>query len=157
MNVSRMRAMQEAKQVTLAVAFIRIRTAQALDDVAEMLIRRMQKLHHQGKEALEDYRRQHQEQTDTLISLLGQIMSHWQAGEPPDQRIKAIDTLIGADADTIRTQCEAHLGYAGNNYVPFLPTILVTVSWLFVTFGDSGSQKQNCHERGEGGERENPC
>jgi TnpA family transposase len=123
LNVSRMRAMQGAKRVTLAVAFIRIRTAQALDDVAEMLIRRMQKLHHQGKEALEDYRRQHQEQTDTLISLLGQIVSHWQAGEPPDQRIKAIDTLIGADADTIRTQCEAHLGYAGNNYVPFLPTL----------------------------------
>jgi hypothetical protein len=28
---------------------------------------------------------------------------------------------------------------------------------VFVTFGDSGSRKQNCHERGEGGELENPC
>ena len=123
LNASRMRAMQETKRVTLAVALIRIRTAQTLDDVAEMLIRRMQKLHHQGKEALEDYRRQHQEQTDALISLLGQIVSDWQAGETPDQQLKAIDTLIGADADTIRTQCETHLGYAGNNYVPFLPAL----------------------------------
>jgi hypothetical protein len=34
---------------------------------------------------------------------------------------------------------------------------LVTISWVFVTFGDSGSRKQHCHERGEGGELENPC
>jgi hypothetical protein len=34
---------------------------------------------------------------------------------------------------------------------------LAKTSWLFVTFGDSGSRKQNCHERGEGGELENPC
>jgi hypothetical protein len=30
------------------------------------------------------------------------------------------------------------------------------ILWLFVTFGDSGSRKQNCHERGEGGGLENP-
>jgi TnpA family transposase len=123
LNVSRMQAMHETKRVTLAVALIRVRTAQALDDVAEMFIRRMQKLHHQGQEALEDYHRQHQEQTDALISLLGQIVNDWQASETPDQRLEAIDTLIGEDADTIRAQCEAHLGYAGNNYVPFLPAL----------------------------------
>jgi hypothetical protein len=27
---------------------------------------------------------------------------------------------------------------------------LVNTSWVFVTFGDSGSRTQNCHERGEG-------
>jgi hypothetical protein len=30
-------------------------------------------------------------------------------------------------------------------------------SRLFVTFGDSGSRKQNCHEQGASGELENPC
>jgi hypothetical protein len=34
---------------------------------------------------------------------------------------------------------------------------LVTISWVFVTFGDSGSRTQNCHERGEGGGLEDPC
>jgi hypothetical protein len=29
-------------------------------------------------------------------------------------------------------------------------TNLVIIPWLFVTFGDSGSRKQNGHERGEG-------
>jgi hypothetical protein len=36
-------------------------------------------------------------------------------------------------------------------------TNLAMISWLFVTFGDSGSWKQNGHERGESGELENPC
>jgi hypothetical protein len=114
---------QEAKRVTLALALIRVRTAQVLDDLAEMFIRRMQKLHAQAKEGLEAYRHQHQEQTDALISLLEQIVSGWQASELPEQRLCAIDTLIGQEADTIREQCEAHLGYAGNNYLPFLPAL----------------------------------
>jgi hypothetical protein len=33
---------------------------------------------------------------------------------------------------------------------------LATTSWLFVTFGDSGSPKQNCHRRIEGNAFENP-
>jgi hypothetical protein len=34
---------------------------------------------------------------------------------------------------------------------------LAKTSWGFVTFGDSGSRTQNCHERGEGGGLEDPC
>jgi hypothetical protein len=123
MDMSRMHETQASKRVTLAVALIRVRTAQALDDLTEMFIRRIQKLHHQGNEALAEYRLQHHERTDALIALLGQIVSGWQADEPPEQRFKTIDTLIGHDAETIREQCEAHMGYAGNNYLPFLPAL----------------------------------
>lgn len=123
LNMARMNETQQAKRVTLALALIRVRTAQALDDLAEMFIRRMQKLHHTAKDALEAYRHQHQEQTDALISLLGQIVGGWQQSELPEQRLQTIDTLIGHQADTIREQCEAHLGYAGNNYLPFLPAL----------------------------------
>jgi hypothetical protein len=36
------------------------------------------------------------------------------------------------------------------------PANLAKTSWLLRTFGDAGSRKQNCHERGEGGGLENP-
>jgi TnpA family transposase len=120
LNIARMHETQEAKRVALAVALIRVRTAQALDDLADMLIRRMQKLHHQGNEALAEYRRQHQEQTDALIALLGQIVTGWQDSETPEQRLTMIDTLLSEDAEAIREQCEVHMGYADNNYLPFL-------------------------------------
>jgi len=123
LNVARMNETLEAKRVTLAVALIRVRTAQALDDLAEMFIRRMQKLHNKAKEALDEYRRQHQEQTDALVALLERIVTGWQASDRPKQRLQTIDALIGSDADTIRDRCEAHLAYAGNNYLPFLPRL----------------------------------
>jgi TnpA family transposase len=123
MDASRLKATQQPKQRTLAVALIRVRTAQALDALADMLIRRMQQLHHQGQEALKEYRDQHQEQTDARIALLGQIVSDWQTNETPEQRLTALTARIGAEADTIRAQCEAHMGYAGNNYLPFLPAL----------------------------------
>jgi hypothetical protein len=81
---------------------------------------RLQKLHQQANDALAEYRRQHQEQADTLIALLGQLVSDWQASPTSAQRLQAVDALIGTEADTIRAQCDIHLGYAGNNYLPFL-------------------------------------
>lgn len=73
LDVARMNAMPAPKRWTLAVTLIRIRTAQALDDLAEMFIRRIQKLHQQAETALADYRDQHQGQVDALVALLGTI------------------------------------------------------------------------------------
>jgi hypothetical protein len=81
LNVARMNALPAAKRYTFAVALLRVRTAQALDDLVEMFLRRLQKLHQQAKEALADYRDQQQEQTDALVALLGHIVSGWQVSE----------------------------------------------------------------------------
>ena len=124
LNVAQMNRFGEAKRAALAVALTRVRTAQALDDLAEMFLRLMQKMHHKAKEALDAYRREHQEQTDALISLLSELVGGWQQSETGEEQLKTISTLIGGDADTILEQCEAHLAYAGNNYLPFLLPLL---------------------------------
>jgi hypothetical protein len=118
-NVTRMHSLPEPKRDAVAVALIRVRTAQALDDLVEMFLRRVQKLHQQAQEALADYREQHQEQTDALVALLGHIVSGWQASETPEQQRQAVEALIGGRTETILAQCEAHLEYAGTNYLPF--------------------------------------
>jgi TnpA family transposase len=120
LNAARMQELSPPKRFTLAVSLIRVQTAQALDDLAEMFIRRMQKLHQQAKDALEAYRHEHQEQTDILIALLGQIVRDWQTHEAADQRLASLEVLIGHKAEAILQQCDTHLGYAGNNYLPFL-------------------------------------
>ena len=133
LNLTRMHLLNAPKRFTLAVALIRIRTAQALDDLTEMFLRRLQKLHQQAHDALEEYRLQHQDQTDALIAFLGQIVMDWQASNTPVQRLQAIDALIGEDVDTIRAPCETHLGYAGNNDLPFLLPLLhpiASCSWM---------------------------
>src|SRR5207248_7653943 len=120
LNVTQMHRYREAKRATLAVALIRVRTAQALDDLAEMFLRLMHKMHHKAKDALDAYRREHQEQTDALVSLLSELVGGWQTSETAEEQLKTINALIGEEADTILEQCEAHLTYAGNNYLPFL-------------------------------------
>ena len=120
------------ERYAFAVALIRVRTAQALDDLVEMFLRRVQKLHQQAKEALADYREQHQEQTDALVTLLGHIVSGWQASETPEQQRQAVDAMIGGRIDTILAQCEAHLEYAGNNYLPFLRSLFRPHRKLFL-------------------------
>jgi TnpA family transposase len=131
LNVTRMNRYQEVKRVTLAVALIRVRTAQALDDLAEMFLRLMHRMHHKAKEALDDYQSQHLEQTDALISLLSEFVGGWQKSETAEEQLKTISALIGEDADTILEQCEAYLAYAGNNYLPFLLPLLRTHRKLF--------------------------
>jgi hypothetical protein len=116
LNVARMHELSPPKRFTLAVTLIRVQTAQALDDLADMFIRRMQKLHQQAKDALEAYCHEHQEQTDTLIALLGHIVRDWQTHKTSDQRLASLEVLIGHQAEAILQQCETHLGYAGNNY-----------------------------------------
>jgi Domain of unknown function (DUF4158) len=131
LNVTQMHRYREAKRATLAVALIRVRTAQALDDLAEMFLRLMQKMHHKAKEALDAYRREHQEQTDALVSLLSELVGGWQKSETAEEQLKTINALIGEEADKILEQCEAHLAYAGNNYLPFLLPLLRTHRKLF--------------------------
>jgi hypothetical protein len=77
-----------------------VQTAQALDDLAEMFIRCMHKLHQQAKDALEVYRHEHQEQTDTLIAILGQIVRDWQTHKTPDQITE--QTLLEANVGVIK-------------------------------------------------------
>ena len=64
----------------------------------------------------------------------GRLSAAGSTARRPKQQLKTIDTLIGEDADTIREQCEAHLAYAGNNYLPFLLPLFrnhrKTLSWI---------------------------
>jgi hypothetical protein len=131
LNVTQMNRFRDAKRATLAITLTRVRTAQALDDLTEMFLRLMQKMHHKAKEALDAYRREHQEQTDALISLLSELVGGWQNGETAEEQLQTISTLIGEDADKILEQCEAHLAYSGNNYLPFLLPLLKTHRKLF--------------------------
>lgn len=116
----RLHELQAAKRATLIAAFVRARTAQALDDLAEMLIRQIGKLHQRAREALLDYQQHQQARVEALIGLLGQIAQHWQGDADPQARLQALEALFGRDAPAIQQQCQAYLAFADQNYLPFL-------------------------------------
>jgi TnpA family transposase len=55
LDAARMKELEPNKRYTLAISLIATSAAQTLDDIAEMFIKRMMKIHHKGKEALEYY------------------------------------------------------------------------------------------------------
>ncbi len=121
LEANQMKEPPDAKRQTLAVALLQRRYAQTLDDIAEVFIKRMRRMHYSAKEALENYRIESQQRTDELVSKLRQVaIAHSTDGEISD-RFAAIGCVIGEHPDELIALCDDHLAYAGNNYLPFLP------------------------------------
>jgi hypothetical protein len=62
--------MEPQKRLALAVSLLRVQSTCVLDDLAEMLIKRISAIHQKGKAALADYRAQNQQRVDELVQTL---------------------------------------------------------------------------------------
>ena len=115
-----MREMAETKRYALAATLVRLQTARAFDDLAEMFVKRMQKLHRLAKGALDEYHLSHVDQTHRLIAMLHDVLVALRQ-EASEHRFLAISAAVGTDTDKVIEQCKAFGAHAANNYLPFLP------------------------------------
>jgi len=120
LNASKMKLMEPYKRYTLATCLLSVQSAKALDDLAEMFIKRMMKIHRKGKIALELYRKKHIKITDKLITTLKNIVIAYKIHGTIDERFTAIEAVLREKSDDILSKCESHTAYSGNNYYPFL-------------------------------------
>jgi len=125
LDAGRMQALEPQKRYALSASLITVQTAQVIDDLAGMLIKRMRRIDQRGAEALAEYRVRHQEQTDRLIGTLRDLLGAWQSVGTTKQRMAAMESVIGDRGHELIEQCEAHQAYAGNNHCSFL--------WRFYT------------------------
>jgi TnpA family transposase len=142
-----MRRLRWRKRYALAAALLRRQVAKALDELTEMFLRRMHKLHQAGEEALEEYRKQHQGQMDQLIQLLYDITQVVMQEHAPDSGWAAVGKLFAPDPATILAQCAAHRAYAGNNYFAFLPAYYRSHRSVFFHFLESVPLKSSSQDR----------
>lgn len=120
LDAARMKAMRPPKRYTLMAALVKDCVARTLDDLGEMFIKRLRKIHRKGKSALEDYREKHQAQTDQLIMTLHDMVVVMQQDDTPPQKLAALESRLGDNPDAIIAQCREHNAYADNNYMSFL-------------------------------------
>lgn len=124
LDATSMRDLAEKKRYAIAAILIRLQTARALDDLAEMFVKRMQKMHRLGKEALERYHIRNIDQTQNLVAMLRKVViAAFKSDDPSEKRLDAITSAVGTDPDKILEQCEAFGAHAGGNYLAFLPRI----------------------------------
>jgi TnpA family transposase len=114
--------LERAKRYTYLLCLLHQTQMRARDDLVEMFLRRIARIHKQGKKALEILRKHQQETSDNLMAIFGQIVQ--QTAETPD------DTQLGHDVryllairgglEKLRDAYEAIAAYRGNNYLPLL-------------------------------------
>jgi len=119
LDAARMQAMEASKRYTLAAALIKMQVSRRLDDLGDVLVKRIQNIHNKGKLALQEYRIRHQGETDFLISKLHNMLIAIRDTEI-NQRLPAIEAAAGSDTDNLIERCEAHAAFANDNYAPFL-------------------------------------
>ncbi len=115
-----MKDLEPYKRLTLAAAFLLTQSAGALDDLAEMFIKRMLAIHQKGKDALLQYRANHQSRTDALVLTLRDLVVVYKKEGTTNERLAAMESVIGGKESEVLQSCEEHLAHMGNNYQQFL-------------------------------------
>ncbi|MGH9827867.1 MAG: DUF4158 domain-containing protein, partial [Blastocatellia bacterium] len=120
LDAARMLELDDEKCSTLVAALVQRQIARCLDDLGEMIIRRMRRSHARARQALADYLWEHQPDTDQLIGVLFELLQAWQETVDPQSRVAALDELIGDRIEALLSACQAHRVHAHRNYLPFL-------------------------------------
>ncbi|MBK1724955.1 transposase [Thiocystis violacea] len=120
LDAARMLEMEPRKRLTLAVALIHVQSARVLDDLADMLIKRLSVIHQKGKEALADHHARHRQRTDGLVQTLRDLVTAYRAEGTAQERLLALETLLPDRGVAILQGCDDHLAHAGDNDLPFL-------------------------------------
>lgn len=134
LDAASMRDFSESKRLTLAAALVLVQVGRAFDDVTDMFIRLVQRMHSRAREALDQHRLAKIAETDALVATLQQVSVAYKMEGCDTSRLNAIGEVIGGQVDSIIDRCEKHALLAGNNYLPLLPKFYKGQRAVFVSF-----------------------
>lgn len=119
-DISKMKEIEPYKRYTLTLSLIYTQLANILDDLGEMFIKRMMRVHRKGKVALDDYRKKNSQITDDLIEKLRDVLVAYNTEGSEKDKFSAIQSVIDSDSENLLEKCETHVSNSGNNYYSFL-------------------------------------
>ncbi len=120
LDAARMAALAPQKRYALSAILIRFQRARALDNLGEMFIKRMMKIHHNGQEALNLHYLKHRETTDLLLSRFQDVLHAFHSVGSAEERLSATSKAIGPNVDRLSSDLQAQLALSGNNFYSFL-------------------------------------
>ena len=119
LDAARMRRVSERKRCVLTVALIRSSLATVMDDLCEIMIKRMGKIHRSGKERLVEYLEENQDKTDAIVASYGDIYEAFSNGESLDDQLSGIKAIFDERPDLV-DYSKHHAEFQGKNYFRFL-------------------------------------
>lgn len=120
LDAARMAALAPQKRYAISATMIRFQRSRCLDNLAEMFIKRMMKIEHNGQEALTLYLIDHRNTTDRLLSKFHDVLHAYHSEGSAEDRLMAIAHAIGKDESTLSAELQTQLALSGNNFYSFL-------------------------------------
>jgi TnpA family transposase len=110
------------KRYTLLICLIQRMRVQARDDLAEMFLKRMGKIHKNAQEALQDLQARQRRMTEALVATLDGVLRAVTAAGGVQDTLNDIRDLFAAHGGTqkLRDDCAAIAAWSNENYYPLL-------------------------------------
>lgn len=122
LDASEMKDVTLKKRVVLIICLIHQARSKNRDYIAEMLIKRMSRIHKKGNQELEIIRENHRKQTEKLLDTFGYILKNISSEEISDnQKLNSIKSVLqkNGGAENLLQEYEKISAY-NNNYLPLL-------------------------------------
>ena len=113
-----MRRLEEDKRYTLLSLLVTRRYATALDDVGDIFIRLVRKIHRRANLDHQEHLLKHTCDSDRLVSRFHKVLMAWKDHDSLDTSL--LDSLLDQDTEHWITACEQHLKISDENFFPFL-------------------------------------
>lgn len=123
LDASEMKDINLKKRVSLIICLIHQSRTKNRDYIAEMLIKRMSKIHKRGNEELESIRENHRKQSEKLLDTFGHILKNMSSEErSDDQKLNSIKSILQKNGgpEQLLQEYEKISAYNNNNYLPLL-------------------------------------
>jgi len=120
LDAADIRAVQRNKRYALMVVLFHAQLSKSLDDAVDMFVRKLRKIHSGAEEQLQRYYLEHQKRAEKLVSQLRDVLEAFQDGETDQERGAKIAAAMHDEPELLLAECEEHMAYAGNNYLPFM-------------------------------------
>lgn len=147
LDVASMRNFADPKKLTLAAALILSQVGRAFDDVTDMYIRLVQRLHSRAREALNQHRIDKAAETDALIDTLHNVSLAYKLEGDANQRFEAITQVLEHQIDSVIEKCEKHALLAGSNYLPLIPKYYKNQRSVFLNYLQSVKLVSTCQDQ----------
>jgi len=119
LDAARIRSMAEKKRCTMVASLIRFSTQCTVDDLCEVMIKKMGNIHHQAKERLEQYLKKNQEKLDEIISKYKEIHDKCTGEGTESEKLSAISAIFDERPDLVE-YTNRHLESVAKNHFRFL-------------------------------------
>jgi TnpA family transposase len=120
LDVTSMTRVPAPKRYAIAAALLQRQTARSLDDLAEMLVKRVRSLHNDAKARLDLFHLEQQGNTEKLVGVFRKMLVAYQTPGSVLERFQAMSETLGDQVDELIAQCDGLSAFADDNYLPFM-------------------------------------